>query len=125
MGKIEILFKYINIFNLMQCSLCDCHVVTNNTNAPFGVKYGTQKSDGKWYCTECSDVADFATEVTTVSEKKPVNTSVIQTSNAVHISSKATSVVHFYCSKCKDNATGSKCEKCGNPNPMYIRKKKW
>lgn len=104
----------------MQCNLCDCHVVTNDTIAPHGVKYGTQKSDGKWYCTECSDVADFATEVTTVSEKKPV----IQASIAVPISSpKTSSVIHFYCSKCKDNATGIKCEKCGNPNPMYIRKK--
>lgn len=105
----------------MECILCNCHIVTNNTDAPPGVQYGVQKEDGRWYCTGCSDVADFAIEVNTITEKKPVITTIKTAPIAV---SKPTSVIRFYCSTCKETATGTKCEKCGNMNPMCIRKKK-
>ncbi len=106
----------------MECILCKCRIITNDTiNVPAGVQYGVQKADDKWYCTGCSDVADFAIEVTTITEKKPVTTTIKTAPIAV---SKPTSVILFYCSTCKETATGTKCEKCGNMNPMCIRKKK-
>jgi predicted RNA-binding Zn-ribbon protein involved in translation (DUF1610 family) len=104
----------------MECTLCNCNIVTNSTAAPHGVKYGVEKPDGKWYCTECAEVADFASDITSVSQRKIVPS---ETASITVTPVKATSVVYFYCSKCKDQATGSKCEKCGNPNPMFNRNK--
>jgi hypothetical protein len=106
----------------MECTLCKCMIVTNNTTAPPGIQYGVQKTDDKWYCTGCSDVADFAIEVNTVTEKKHVAPKETKTEQLA--APKATSVILFYCSTCKITATGIKCEKCGTMNPMCVRRKK-
>lgn len=104
----------------MECQLCNCSIITNTTTTTIGVKYGLEKLDGKWYCTECAEVADFASDIMSVSEKRIIPTKSIP---IAVIQAKTTSVIYFYCFRCNEQASGMKCEMCGNPNPIFIRKK--
>ena len=96
----------------MECFLCNCTVVINlPTNG--GVKYGVEKSDGHIYCLECADVMEFALDIS--------NQKVIVNPIELTPQLKASSVVYFYCSTCEKHVSGTKCEVCSTPNPLFNR----
>lgn len=104
----------------MQCPLCECDVTTDNSQNLSGVKFGTTV-DGVLYCHECCEVAYFAQDMASRPEKKiePVKEDV----EKVKPVTKTTNVIHFYCAKCKAQASGTKCETCGTQNPLCRKKK--
>ena len=96
----------------MECFLCNCNIVINS-HATNGVKCGVKKSDGHIYCLECADVVDFALDIS--------NQKVIVKPIELTQQLKASSVSYFYCSTCKEHVSGTKCEKCSTPNPLFNR----
>ena len=107
----------------MQCPLCNCDVTSDNTNKVPGIKFGTIIND-ILYCSECSDVAYFAEDM-----NKPIPTKSKETINHEKIKfeptlMKATNVIYFYCSKCKTQVSGSKCDSCGTQSPLFRKRKK-
>jgi len=99
----------------MECFLCNCTIIVNS-HTTNNAKCGVEKSDGHVYCLECADVIDFALDIS--------NQKVIKKSSQLITQLKASSVVYFYCSICKEHVTGIKCDKCNTPNPLFNRKKK-
>ena len=102
----------------MQCPLCECNVTTNNTELLPGYKYGSV-INGILYCCECSDVAFFAEDMSKTNKivtDKPTETKKEEI--------RTTNIIHFYCSTCKIQASGSACNKCGKQNPLYKKRKK-
>ena len=99
----------------MECFLCNCTIVIN-LPITSGVKCGVEKSDGCIYCLECADVIDFALDIS--------NKKVIEKPTQLKPELKASSVVYFYCSTCEKHVSGTKCEECSNPNPLFNRKTK-
>ncbi len=107
----------------MQCPLCNCDVTADNTNESPGVKYGTI-INGILYCCECSDVAYFAEDMSKSTPVKSKETANHETVKVEPTPVKTTNVIHFYCSKCKCQASGSKCDTCGTQNPLFKKRKK-